>query len=144
MDLAEMYKGIPFSPQVALADNISETATIIPVTDITAFPEAPNYATIGTDEDGETVLYAAKTDTTLSGCIRGVEGSAKAWRAGETIARNFTNKDLESLQRNIRSLHNTAQELEEAIGQLFVVGDAEPENGPALWFNTSGREGGET
>ena len=100
--LPEMYIGIAFSPQVALGDNISATETVIPVTDISAFPEAPSYATIGTDEGGETILYAAKTDTALSGCTRGVEGTAKAWQAGTTIARNFTNADLLALQRNIR------------------------------------------
>ncbi len=52
----KMYKGIPFSPQAALADNISESAAVIPVTDISAFPDAPNLATIGTDEGGETIL----------------------------------------------------------------------------------------
>ena len=56
-----MYKGIPFSPQVALADGIGAGDTTIPVTDISAFPDAPNLATIGTDEDGETILYTAKT-----------------------------------------------------------------------------------
>ena len=101
--MAEMYKGIPFSPQVALADSIGAGDTVIKVTDISAFPDAPNYATIGTDETGETILYAAKTSDSLSGCTRGVEGEAKAWPAGSTIARNFTSKDLDALQENIRA-----------------------------------------
>lgn len=100
--LLEMYKGIAFSPQAALADNISATETIIPVTDISAFPEAPSYATIGTDEGGETILYAAKTDAALSGCTRGIEGAAQAWQSGTTIARNFTNADFAAIQKNIR------------------------------------------
>ncbi len=100
--LLEMYKGIAFSPQAALADNISATETIIPVTDISAFPEAPSYATIGTDEGGETILYAAKTDAALSGCTRGIEGAAQAWQSGTTIARNFTNADFADIQKNIR------------------------------------------
>ena len=89
----ELYPGIPFSPQATLADNIGAADTIIKVTDISAFPDAPNLATIGTDEMGETVLYAAKTAEALSGCVRGVEGTARAWSAGETIGRNFTAKD---------------------------------------------------
>lgn len=101
--MANMYKGIPFSPQVALADSIGASDTVIKVTDITAFPDAPNYATIGTDEEGETILYAAKTSDSLSGCSRGVEGTAKSWPAGTTIARNFTNKDFTSMQENIRA-----------------------------------------
>ena len=72
------------------------------VTDISAFPEAPSYATIGTDEGGETILYAAKTDAALSGCPRGIEGAAQAWQSGTTIARNFTNADFAAIQKNIR------------------------------------------
>lgn len=101
--MAEMYNGIPFSPQVALADAIGESDTVIKVTDVTAFPDAPNYATIGTDETGETVFYAAKTTDSLSGCTRGIEGTAKSWPAGTTIARNFTNKDFEAIHENIRA-----------------------------------------
>ena len=96
-----MYKGIPFSPQVALSDGIGAGDTTIPVTDVSAFPDAPSLATIGTDEDGETILYTAKTADSLSGCTRGVEGTAKAWPSGTTIARNFTNKDFDTLQKNI-------------------------------------------
>ena len=44
-------------------------------------------------EEGETILYTAKTETALSGCKRGVEGAARAWTAGELIGRNFTAKD---------------------------------------------------
>ncbi len=105
-----MYDGIPFSPQVALADSIGEADTVIKVTDVSAFPTAPNYATIGTDESGETILYAAKTSNALSGCARGVEGAAKAWPAGSTIARNFTAKDLHSLQSNIREAKQAADD----------------------------------
>lgn len=105
-----MYKGIPFSPQVALADGIGAGDTTIPVTDISAFPDAPNLATIGTDEDGETILYTAKTTDSLSGCTRGVEGTAKAWPSGTTIARNFTNKDFDALQKNIQEAKKQADQ----------------------------------
>ena len=105
-----MYKGIPFSPQVALAAGIGAGDTTIPVTDISAFPDAPNLATIGTDEDGETILYTAKTTDALSGCTRGVEGTAKAWPSGTTIARNFTNKDFDALQKNIQETKTQADQ----------------------------------
>lgn len=105
-----MYKGIPFSPQVALADGIGAGDTTIPVTDISAFPDAPSLATIGTDEDGETILYTAKTTDSLSGCTRGVEGTAKAWPSGTTIARNFTNKDFDALQKNIQEAKKQADQ----------------------------------
>lgn len=88
-----LYPGIPFSPQATLTNNIGAADTIIEVSDVSAFPDAPNLATIGTDEEGETILYTAKTGTALSGCQRGVEGAARAWTAGELIGRNFTAKD---------------------------------------------------
>ena len=88
-----LYPGIPFSPQATLTNNIGAADTIIEVSDISTFPLAPNLATIGTDEEGETILYTAKTGTALSGCQRGVEGTARAWTAGELIGRNFTAKD---------------------------------------------------
>ena len=88
-----LYPGIPFSPQATITNNIGAADTIIEVSDISAFPPAPNLATIGTDEEGETILYTAKTETALSGCQRGIEGTAKAWMAGELIGRNFTAKD---------------------------------------------------
>ena len=88
-----LYPGIAFSPQATLTNNLGAADTIIEVSDASAFPPAPNLATIGTDEEGETILYTAKTETALSGCKRGVEGTARAWMAGELIGRNFTAKD---------------------------------------------------
>ena len=92
-----LYPGIAFSPQAELTDNIGAADSIIPVSDVSAFPPAPNLATIGTDEEGETILYTAKTDAALSGCQRGVEGAARSWPAGEAIGRNFTAKDYNDL-----------------------------------------------
>ncbi len=97
-----LYPGIAFSPQAELTDNIGAADTIIPVSDAAAFPEAPNLATIGTDEEGETILYTAKTANALSGCRRGVEGTAKSWQAGELIGRNFTAKDHADLIAAVR------------------------------------------
>lgn len=98
----QLYPGIAFSPPAALTDNIGAGDTIIPVSDAGSFPPAPNLATIGADEDGETILYAAKTATALSGCARGVEGEARAWSAGEPIARNWTAKDHADLIAAVR------------------------------------------
>ena len=96
-----MYYGIPFSPQATLTDTIGAADTIIKVSDVSAFPDAPNYATIGTDEGGETILYTAKTANAISGCTRGVEGSAKSWNAGELIGRNYTAADHAAMIDNI-------------------------------------------
>ena len=110
----QLYPGIAFSPQAALADNIGAADTIIRVTDVFVFPDAPNLATIGTDEEGETVLYAAKTADALSGCVRGVEGTARAWSAGETIGRNFTAKDHNDLIAALQDAQGAAQTAAEA------------------------------
>lgn len=114
-----MYPGIPFSPQATLTDNIGAADTIIKVSDVSAFPDAPNYATIGTDEDGETIFYTAKTTAALSGCTRGVEGTAKAWAAGELIGRNFTAADHKALIDNVQEAAKTA----EADGVTFADGE---------------------
>lgn len=106
----QLYPGIAFSPPAALTDNIGAGDTIIPVSDAGSFPPAPNLATIGADEDGETILYAAKTATALSGCARGVEGTARAWSAGEPIARNWTAKDHADLIAAVREARAAAEE----------------------------------
>ncbi len=106
--MAELYPGIAFSPQAALAANIGAADTVIRVSDASVFPNAPNLATIGTDEDGETILYTAKADGLLSGCQRGVEGIARAWNAGEIIGRNFTAHDYNSLIRAVGDAQQAA------------------------------------
>jgi len=100
-----MYPAMPFSPQALLTQAIGAADTIIPVDNIDAFPAAPNLAVIGTDENAETICYAAKTDSALSGCVRGVEGTAKEWQAGEVIARNFTAADFDAVRQNIEGLN---------------------------------------
>lgn len=73
-----LYPGIAFSPQTVLADNIGAADTIIPVADVSCFPDGPNLATIGTDETGETVFYAAKT-ADASPAV------GEAWRGGQDL-----------------------------------------------------------
>lgn len=110
----KLYPGIAFSPQTTLTENIGEADTIIKVSDVSAFPEAPNLATIGIDEDGETILYTAKTEDALSGCQRGVEGTAKAWKAGEIIGRNFTAKDHNDLIAAVGEIGEAATTAQDA------------------------------
>ena len=116
-----LYPGIPFSPQATLTNNIGAADSIIEVSDVSAFPPAPNLATIGTDEEGETILYTAKTETALSGCQRGVEGTAKAWTAGELIGRNFTAKDHADL---IAAVSETRDAATAAAGAATAAGTA--------------------
>lgn len=105
MDLETMYKGIAFSPVASLVEDIGAGDTTIKVDSTAGFPQAPNYATIGTDEQAETIYYGGMTGDTLSGCRRGVEGVAKEWQTGELVGRNFTNKDYETLIANINRLN---------------------------------------
>ena len=116
-----LYPGIAFSPQATLTNNLGAADTIIEVSDASAFPPAPNLATIGTDEEGETVLYTAKTETALSGCQRGIEGTAKAWTAGERIGRNFTAKDHADL---IAAVSETREAATTAADAATAAGEA--------------------
>ncbi len=117
----QLYPGMPFSPQAALTNNIGATDTVIEVSDISAFPPAPNLATIGTDEEGETIAYAAKTDTALSGCVRGVEGTAKTWAKGEPIGRNWTAKDHADLIAAVGTAMDAADDAQAAVDNLSTA-----------------------
>ena len=146
----QLYPGIAFSPSAALTDNVGAGDTIIPVSNVEAFPPAPNLATIGTDEEGETVLYAAKTATALSGCTRGVEGTARAWSAGEPIARNWTAKDLGDLITAVEGAAEAAQNTQNALaehqaddaahGELFAAKQPKLTGAPGqvVGFNAQG------
>jgi len=101
-----MYPGMINSPQTELSAAISDTAVSISVTDASKLPPAPNLATIGTDETAETILYTGKSGNNLTGVTRAFEGAAKSWSAGAKIARNFTNRDFESILNNIED-HET-------------------------------------
>lgn len=136
-----LYPGIPFSPQATLTNNIGAADTIIEVSDVSAFPDAPNLATIGTDEEGETILYTAKTGTALSGCQRGVEGTARAWTAGELIGRNFTAKDHNDLIENLAEIETAAQAAADAASTAQGAAD-EAAGGVEAIHEAKGAAGG--
>lgn len=116
MALETMYEGLAFSPQTTLTSAIGASEQVIPVADVSAFPDAPNYATIGgNDGDGETILYTAKTSNSLSGCTRGIEGTAKSWDSGEIISRNWTAKDHSVLIANLKALEQLLTNIQEGI-----------------------------
>jgi hypothetical protein len=116
MYLESMYEGIPFSPPTVLVGNIGANDTVIEVQDIAVFPAAPNFATIGTAEEGfaETIFYTAVAGNYLNGCVRGIEGLARTWLAGQIIARNWTNEDYKALINNIYELKKGINALEQA------------------------------
>lgn len=148
MALETMYEGLPFSPQTTLTNAISEAETVIPVADVSVFPDAPNYATIaGNDGDGETILYTAKTASALSGCTRGIEGTAKRWDSGEIISRNWTAKDHNVLIQNLLLLDVKTDKLpasnvEFSDGQTFQQKyDSGQLTGPAGRDGVDGQDG---
>lgn len=108
--MIKMYDSIPYSPTTILTQDIGPADTVIYIADASVLPDAPNIATIGTDENAETIQYAVKADGLLSGCMRSVEGTAQTWLANEVIARNFTALDYEALKDNITGLDTSKQE----------------------------------
>lgn len=107
MALTTMYEGKNNSPQTDITSAITASDTVIPVTDITVFPAAPNLATIGTDENAEVIRYNGIDGSTLTGCERGFGGTtATAWAADSVISRQITKYDLDTLRGNILDLEN--------------------------------------
>jgi len=120
----KMYKGINNSPITIITSDIAANATSIPVSDISAFPEAPNICTIGTEDDAELVLYTSISGTTLSGCTRGFNGTtAKAWSSGESIYRAFTAYDYNTVVENIEEHEKRMGE----TGDLMLKKHYDPE-----------------
>lgn len=130
--MSELYPGIAFSPQAVLTESIGEADTVVKVSDTSVFPEGPNLATIGTNEQGETIRYAAKADGLLSGCQRGVEGTAKAWQSGEVIARNFTAKDHADLIAAVAEIKSALTALETAVDAKIAAHNLSEESHPTF------------
>lgn len=107
MGLTTMYTGKNNSPQTDLSAAITAVDTVIPVTDITVFPAAPNLATIGDEENAEVIRYNGISGSTLTGCERGFGGTvASVWPSGTVISRQITKYDMDTIQDNIRDLDN--------------------------------------
>ena len=103
--MIEMYVGKNNSPETILSNDISATATIIPLASIAGLPPAPNLCTIGEGDDAEVVRYNSISGQSLTGCERGFGGTtAKLWIKGEVVARCYTEYDHEAFIANIREL----------------------------------------
>ena len=101
-----MYQNIPFSKNTRLVNSIISSDNTLTVEDASVFPNAPNYATIGTDENAETIFYNSISSNELQNVERGKEGTAKSWSAGEIISRNFSNVDVVAFSNNITRIAN--------------------------------------
>ncbi|MHA6484456.1 hypothetical protein ACX1C1_21400 [Paenibacillus sp. strain BS8-2] len=98
-----MYSGMVNSPVTELAAAINNSQTTATLVNGAALPAAPNLAVIGQGELAETILYTGKSGNNLSGITRGLQGSPRSWGAGSKIARNFTERDYESMRQNIEN-----------------------------------------
>ncbi|MFD1885574.1 phage tail protein [Paenibacillus wenxiniae] len=99
-----MYPAKVNSPKTTLSSAITATATTIAVADVTKLPAAPNIFTILNGDGSETVSYAAVDGSNLTGCVRGLNGTAKAWTVGTEVSRTFTAYDHDAFISQITDL----------------------------------------
>ena len=105
-ELVTMYPAQANSPETSLSGALTAAGTTVNVVDGSVLPEAPNLLTIGADgSTAETVLMTAKNGNVLT-VTRAQNGTtARAWSAGDVIARYFTAADQTAMQENINKLN---------------------------------------
>ena len=105
-ELVKMYPAQANSPETSLSGALTAAGTTVNVVDGSVLPDAPNLLTIGADgSTAETVLMTAKSGNVLT-VTRGQNGTtARAWSAGDVIARYFTAADQTAIQENIEKLN---------------------------------------
>lgn len=110
-ELVTMYPAQANSPETSLSGALTAAGTTVNVVDGYVLPEAPNLLTIGADgSTAETVLMTAKNGNVLT-VTRAQNGTtARAWSAGDVIARYFTAADQTAMQENIKKLNEEKAE----------------------------------
>ena len=105
-ELVTMYPAQANSPETSLSGALTAAGTTVNVVDGSVLPEAPNLLTIGADgSTAETVLMTAKSGNVLT-VTRAQNGTtARAWSAGDVIARYFMAADQTAMQENIKKLN---------------------------------------
>ena len=105
-ELVTMYPAQANSPETSLSGALTAAGTTVNVVDGSVLPEAPNLLTIGADgSTAEMVLMTAKNGNVLT-VTRAQNGTtARAWSAGDVIARYFTAADQTAMQENIKKLN---------------------------------------
>lgn len=105
MALKTMYASKNGSPSTTLTAAITAAATTIALTDASVLPAAPGIATIGATAEAELIIYAAKDGNTLTGVLRGVNGTiASAANAGTAVFRAYSTYDHDTFIDNINML----------------------------------------
>lgn len=103
--LETMYAPQANSPMTTTTGAMTTGSLTVDVLDASILPNAPMLLVLGGEsEDAETILVSSITSNTLTISQRAVEGNAKAWPEGTTVARLFTAKDLADVQTNISIL----------------------------------------
>lgn len=110
-ELVKMYQAQANSPETSLSGALTAAGTTVNVVDGYVLPDAPNLLTIGADgSTAETVLMTAKSGNVLT-VTRAQNGTtARAWSAGDVIARYFTAADQTAMQENIKKLNEEKAE----------------------------------
>lgn len=110
-ELVKMYPAQANSPETSLSGALTAAGTTVNVVDGSVLPDAPNLLTIGADgSTAETVLMTAKNGNVLT-VTRAQNGTtARAWSAGDVIARYFTAADQTAMQDNIKKLNEEKAE----------------------------------
>ena len=110
-ELVKMYPAQANTPETSLSGALTAAGTTVNVVDGSVLPEAPNLLTIGADgSTAETVLMTAKNGNVLT-VTRAQNGTtARAWSAGDVIARYFTAADQTAMQENIKKLNEDKAE----------------------------------
>ena len=110
-ELVKMSPAQANSPETSLSGALTAAGTTVNVVDGSVLPEAPNLLTIGADgSTAETVLMTAKSGNVLT-VTRAQNGTtARAWSAGDVIARYFTAADQTAMQENIKKLNEEKAE----------------------------------
>ena len=105
-ELVTMYPAQANSPETSLSGALTAAGTTVNVVVGSVLPEAPNLLTIGADgSTAETVLMTEKNGNVLT-VTRAQNGTtARAWSAGDVIARYFTAADQTAMQENIKKLN---------------------------------------
>lgn len=119
-----MYPAKINSVITTLSAGIDIDDVIIPITDITALPSAPNLITIGGGANAETVLYTDISGSNLTGCTRAFQGVASIWTSGTSVWRAFTAYDHDTFKSNIEDLNNNKSDKSELDNFPFKIKSA--------------------
>lgn len=105
--LKTMYPGVANSPDTFLVEGLTVDGAVMYVADVAVLGEIPTLAVIGQAELAETVQITGKQSDGGLTVIRGVEGKRQAWVKATNVARNWTNKDYETLRANITAINDS-------------------------------------